>query len=165
VCVLMRALRGVFEPKAAEHGLSFSIAPDPQTPYRMILDGGAAGLCVLVYAGQSRIDETPYGRVPVGSRFDLFIAAPAQLSADRAGGGALFRPAGSRKPLVEIVEDFEVMVSGLEIPENDGLAEERAYYEGTDPAVMPGTTRTLMRRQSGRCSALSSISMVRAASA
>jgi hypothetical protein len=137
VCDLMQKLRLAFEPKAAEHGLAFSIAPDPQAPYEAILNGGAAGLCILVYAGQGRLDDTPSGRIPVGSRFELFVAAPTALSADKSGGGALFRPAGGRKPLYAVCEDFEVMLSGLVIPENDGLVEPRAFYEGTDPAVLP----------------------------
>jgi hypothetical protein len=141
ICDLMRILREHYEPMAAGNGMSFSIAPDPQAPYTAILNGGAAGMCILVYAGQARLDDTPRGRVPVGSRFEIFVSAPTQLSADKAGGGALFRPSGnaaSRRPLYEICEDFETDITAFEIPDNDGTVERCPFYEGTDPAVMPG---------------------------
>ncbi len=140
VCEIMRRLRAHFEPMARGAGLAFSVAPDPQAPYTAILNGGAAGLCILVYSGQARIDGTPCGRVPVGSRFELFISAPTQLSADKAGGGALFRPGGNaaaRRPLYEICETFEYEVTRWEIPDNDGTVERSPYYESTEPAVLP----------------------------
>lgn len=137
ICALMDILRKKFEPMAAGHGMAFSIAPDPQAPYNAILNGGAAGLCVLCYAGQARLDDTPHGRVPVGSRFEIFLAAPSQLSADVSGGGALFRAAGASAPLYAVCEEFETAITAFVIPGNDGLAEQRPTYESTDPAVMP----------------------------
>lgn len=137
VCDLMLRLRAQYEPMAKKHGLDFSIAPDPQGPYNAILNGGAGGKCVLVYAGQQRLDERPAGRVPVGSRFELFLSATTQLSADKAGGGGVFRQDGARKPLYEICEAFEKDLTDWAIPDNDGSVEARPYYEGTEPAVMP----------------------------
>ena len=136
VCDLMQALRLGLEPTAREHGLSFSIAADPQQPYSMIL-AGAGGLAILVYAGQARSDDTPARRIPVNSRFDLFLAAQTGLSADKTGA-ALFKASGSaRKPLYAIAEEFERLLAGFEIPNNDGTVEQRTYYMSTDPAVMP----------------------------
>jgi hypothetical protein len=133
----MLQLRKLFEPMARTHGLSFSIAPDPQAPYTAILNGGAGGMVVLVYAGQARFEPDPVPRVPVGSRFELFVSASAALSADKAGGGGLFREDSARKPLYAICEEFETAITGFELPDNDGTVEKRAYYDGTDPAVMP----------------------------
>jgi len=137
ICDLMQILRLHFEPMAAAHGLSFSIAPDPQAPYTAILNGGAGGMCILCYAGQGRLDDTPRGRVPVNSRFEIFLSAAVRLSPDKTGGGALFRPDSANAPLYRIVEEFETDITGFEIPDNDGTVERCTYYDGTDPAVMP----------------------------
>jgi len=137
VCGLIRILRQRLEPKAREHGLAFSVAPDPQAPYTAILNGGGGGMMILAYDGQGRIDDVPRGRVPVKSRFALFVSAPTQLSADKSGGGSQFRPDGARKPLYEICEDIENDIKDFELPENDGSFERTPYYDGTDPAVLP----------------------------
>ncbi|HPS07298.1 MAG TPA: hypothetical protein PLG22_07185 [Kiritimatiellia bacterium] len=138
VCDLMDILRKRYEPFAREHGMGFQTAPDPQRPYTLILAGGG-GLCVLCYEGQARLDDTPNGRVPVGSRFALFVSASTALDADKAGGGGLFRQNASaaKKPLYEICEDFECDIKEFTIPDNDGFAEPKPYYTGTEPAVMP----------------------------
>ena len=137
VCEIMQKLRLHFEPMAKEHAMAFSIAADPGAPYKAILDGGSGGLCILCYAGQARIDDTPSGRVPVGSRFEVFLSASTQLSADKSGGGGIFRPDGTRKPLYEICEDFETDIVQFTIPDNDGTVERKPFYQSTDPAVMP----------------------------
>lgn len=137
ICEIMQKLRLHFEPKAREHGMTFAVAPDPQAPYTAILAGGG-GQCILVYAGQARIDDTPGTSPPVGSRFEIFVSASTALSADKAGGGQIFRQdGGTKKPLYEICEDFELDITGFEIPDNDGSVEPRTFYQSTDPAVMP----------------------------
>lgn len=137
ICEIMQMLRLHLEPLAREHALAFSIASDPGAPYKAILEGGSGGMCILCYAGQSRIDETPGTRPPVSSRFELFVSASTALSADKAGGGGVFRPAGAVKPLYEICEQFEADLVVFEIPANDGTVEKRPFYQSTDPAVMP----------------------------
>ena len=137
VCAIMTELRLLLEPMARTHGLSFSVAADPQAPYTAILKGGAGGQCVLCYAGQGRIEDAPALRVPVASRFELFVSSAAALSADKAAGGGLFRGDSARQPLYAICEEFEAAVTAFELPNNDGTVERRAYYDGTDPAVMP----------------------------
>ena len=136
ICDIVQQLRAHFEPMAVEHGMAFSVAPDPQAPFTSILNGGAGGQCILCYAGQARIGDTPRGRIPVGSRFELFLSASVKLSADKAGG-ALFRPDNARLPLYAICEAFETDIAVYEIQDNDGTVERTPYYESTDPAVMP----------------------------
>lgn len=138
VCALMEILRKQYEPFAREHGMSFQIAADPQAPYNVILAGGG-GMCILCYEGQSRLDDWPSGSLPVGSKFALFVSASTALSADKAGGGQIFRPDASaaKKPLYAICEDFEYDIKEFTIPDNDGSCEAKPYYMGTDPAVMP----------------------------
>jgi hypothetical protein len=138
VCELIRLMRLALEPLAQQHGLAFSIAPDPQAPYTAITNAGAAGLCILCYSGQGRIDDTPRGRIPVGSRFELFICKSVQLSPDKSGGGALFRPDGAQAPLYAICEEFEDFVKDWVIPVGDDrTVEQTPYYDATDPVVMP----------------------------
>lgn len=137
ICDLIKHLRLHLEPTAKEHGMAFSIAADPGAPYQAIFSGGTGGLMILCYAGQSRISDTPGTRVPVASRFELFVSKGTQLSADKAGGGGIFRPDGAAKPLYEICEDLELDLTAYEIPENDGSVEPRTYYQSTDPAAMP----------------------------
>jgi hypothetical protein len=137
VCQIIAILRDRYQPLAKQAGLSFSVAPDPKAPYDAILASGSAGMMILVYEGQSRIDDTPRGRIPVGSRFAIFVSASTKLSGDRESGGSLFSAVGGDKPLYEICEDIEDDIRAFEIPQNDGTVEKVPYYESTDPAVMP----------------------------
>lgn len=137
VCDLVFSLREMFEPVAKEHGLEFSIAQNPLEPYTRILNAGSRGLMILCYQGGGRLDDRPHGRLPVESRFELYVSQPTGLSADRAGGVQFRDRSGSRAPLYSVVEEVEALIASAPIPEIDAIVEDHARYDRTDPAMMP----------------------------